>query len=515
MMKIEENKHLKSFRQNVKKSTHGTKFLWLLAYLYMVLPCIIFIIGWLGLRYAIPITIVLVICLYSIFRELPVMWVPEWNLDNIVRVLVIILTVMVWVYFSGIGKYVFQNADHSARNILFDILVEHEWPVINYDILPENRGAGATALIYYIGFWLPSAVIGKVFGLEVGYEFQYFWAVLGILLFYYFICERMKKICIWPLLVFVFFSGLDIVGQYLVGTNLFTMENDMHLEWWISSYQYSSMTTQLFWVFNQAIPAWLSTIMIFVQKNNRSVVFILACCMIQGTFPFVGLLLLTVFFIVMRRDKKKEERKISSYVYNVMKGVCTIQNIVGGGIIGLISFGYLSGNKSGGYIMQSMEKTPYLENSLFKWIVFLSLEVGVYFIILYKYNKKNILYYVSLAALCVIPVIRVGNSADFCMRVSIPFLIIIYIYVVDALQKSWKEKDKIILSALFVTLLIGSMTPVHEFARTVKNTVASLNEGKEPEISIENEGDMRREILNSGNFSGVIDENWFYKYFVK
>ena len=502
---------------NRRKNGKGTKCIWILSYLYLTVPCMIFIIGWLGLRYSIPMTILIIFCMYKIFQDLPETWVPEWNQDNIVKAIVILFIIGVWVYFSGVGKYVFQNEDHGVRNVLFNILVENEWPVINYDILPKNEGAGATALIYYIGFWLPAAIVGKAFGLEAGYAFQAFWAILGIVLFYYFICSRMKKICIWPLIVFVFFSGWDIVGQYLIGTNLFTMENDLHLEWWISSYQYSSITTQLFWVFNQAVPAWLCTIMLYLQKNNRSAIFILACCMIQGTFPFVGLFALTCFWIFTRVEwiENKESSRIKNYIRSIMKGTCTIQNIVGGGIIGLVSFGYLIGNKSGGVIMKAVEEKPYLANSLFKLIVFVILEVGIYFIILYKYNKKNMLYYVSLAALCVIPLVRVGSSADFCMRVSIPFLIILYIYVIDALQKSWTKKDKILWMALFGTLLIGSVTPVHEFTRTVKNTVASLNEGRAPEILNEDEEEMKTKILNGENFSGVIDENRFYKYFVK
>ena len=138
-------------------------------------------------------------------------WIPELHKENLLKIVFIITVIGVWVYYSGIGRLVFQNTDHSARNAIFDILVQYDWPVINYevnlDIMP--KGTTATSLVYYIGFWLPAAVVGKIFGLEAGYGFQIFWAILGITLVYYLLCERYKKLLMWPLLILIFFSGLD------------------------------------------------------------------------------------------------------------------------------------------------------------------------------------------------------------------------------------------------------------------------------------------------------------------
>lgn len=43
-----------------------------------------------------------------------------------------------------------------------------------------EEGYQMRGLIYYIGYWLPAAVVGKVFGLTAGYYFQYVWAIIGI-----------------------------------------------------------------------------------------------------------------------------------------------------------------------------------------------------------------------------------------------------------------------------------------------------------------------------------------------
>ena len=317
-----------------------------LFYLYILLPFLIFSAGWLKLYYAIPIVLILLFCYWKVCKDTPELWLPDITRDNIMRILFIFGVIAIWIYMSGVGKFVYQNNDHPVRNTLFNILVEYDWPVINYDILPEKAEQfDAMALIYYIGYWLPSALVGKVFGLRAGYYAQAVWTVLGIALVYYFICVKAKKIVIWPLWIFIFFSGLDIVGVFLTNADIASYESIWHAEWWSIPYEYSSMTTQLFWVFNQAIPAWICTMLVYMQKNNRNLVFILACCMLSSTFPFVGLLLIVAFLCFTRKysglerfSMSKKTVKIKEYFKCLIKDTCTVQNVIGGGIIGIISF---------------------------------------------------------------------------------------------------------------------------------------------------------------------------------
>lgn len=495
---------------------------WGIAYGYILLPFIIFLLGWTKIYIALPVTLILCYCYFNVCKESPELWVPVWNRENILKVVFILGIIAVWVYYSGIGKFVFQNTDHAIRNGIFNILVEYQWPVINYKILPEYNpvleGANATGLIYYIGFWLPSALVGKIMGLRVGYYFQAVWAVLGIALVYYMICAMFKKITIWPLFVLIFFSGLDIIGIFLTGINPMDYGSKMHLEWWGTPYQYSSMTTQLFWVFNQSVPAWLCTMLVYVQKNNRNLVFILACSMLTSTLPFVGLLMLVCFFCLSRIFKKSNKDKeknmgirIREYSYCLIKETCTVQNIIGGGIIGIGSFLYLMNNSSASVIMGENTRGPEFDNSIAKFIVFLILEIGVYGVLIYKYHKEDKLFYFIMFCLCIIPPIKVGYSVDFCMRASIPALFLLMILVIKTLADSWKKKDYKVFVGLLLILAIGSYTPICEFKRTFTETFQRIKEGARV---FEEDSDVI-EILNSPNFSGDIDESIFYKYFVR
>ena len=107
-----------------------------------------------------------------------------------------------------------------------------------------ETGMTTKGLIYYIGFWMPAAAVGKLFGLTTGYCFQAVWAVIGIFLVYMLISSILKEIKIWPLLVMIFFSGMDILGYFLVNGGFENLHPADHLEWWCN-FQFSSMTTAI------------------------------------------------------------------------------------------------------------------------------------------------------------------------------------------------------------------------------------------------------------------------------
>lgn len=498
----------------------GHKFFWIISYSYILLPFLIFLLGWVKLCIALPVTVILCYMVYKICKEAPTIWMPEWDKENIIKIIFVVGIIAIWVYYSGIGKFVFQNTDHGIRNGIFNLLVERQWPIVNSELMEGSdfalKGVNRTGLIYYIGFWLPSALVGKIFGLHEGYCAQALWAVMGIVLVYCLICDVMKKIVVWPLFVMIFFSGLDAVGIFLTGVNPMIFASKMHLEWWGTPYQYSSMTTQLFWVFNQAIPAWVCTMLVYIQKDNRNMIFILACSMLTSTFPFVGLLLLVCFLCFSRKYEKSDVsesvgERIKRHINCIMKDTVTLQNVLGGGIVGIMTFLYLRSNSSGNVIMKENTKGAEFDNSLAKLVVFLILEVGVYAVLLYKYNRENKMFYFVVLCLCVIPPIKVGYSIDFCMRASIPALFILMLLVIRTIDEAWKRRDYRVFIGVLSVLVIGSLTPICEVERTLSETFRRIKVG---EVVAEEDHDMV-EILNNPNFSGDIDDSFFYKYFVR
>lgn len=112
----------------------------LLAYGYLFLPFLLFAGGWLKWYVAAPVIAALLYVFYRMARGAPALWSPVWNRRAVWKLLAILCVIAVWVFFSGIGKFTFQNEDHNTRNVMFDMLVEGDWPLV-YENPRQNTTA--------------------------------------------------------------------------------------------------------------------------------------------------------------------------------------------------------------------------------------------------------------------------------------------------------------------------------------------------------------------------------------
>ena len=208
-------------------------------YFYIILPILIFFIGWCNSLTAVTGVICILISSFFLYKNTPKIWFPSTKKEIILLGSIFVIS-LIWVYSSGIGALVFQNFDHNCRNPIFELMVNQNWPVES-----SNRLA---ILTYYIGFWLPPAVVGKIFhSTQIGYYAQVLWASIGVFLFFYYVLATLKKKTLWPVILFIFFSGLDIIGEFLIHGGSRTFFNPVsHLEWWYPGMQFSSFTTQLY-----------------------------------------------------------------------------------------------------------------------------------------------------------------------------------------------------------------------------------------------------------------------------
>lgn len=483
------------------KKRKANEYIHIIIYLYLALPTLIFLVGWLKWYWALLFGgLTAVSCVKAFIASMRDRdWMPkdEKKLEDadIKTYISALLLIMLWVYLSGIGGWCYQNRDHEVRNAIFRALVEYDWPVISHD--------GSRGLIYYIGFWLPAACIGKVFGLEAGYTAQVIWAVAGIFIVYFLIGIHRGKVDLWPVAFLIFFSGLDYVGAWILGEEeLIRLSLSTHLEWWAVDFQFTSMTAQLFWVFNQAIPAWVATIAVITQKNCKNTLFILGLTMLSSTIPFVGLIPIAIYLYIkcVMEDK------------NRWTEIFTFQNIVGVLIIGGCVFLYLIGNVSGSIIHRDNAALVVREPAAqwLRYLLFYFLEFGIYLYFICQYRKRDLRVYLLTAILLICPFIKVGNGHDFCMRASVPALFILMLMCMETLEIIRREGKKYLLLAYCVVLLLGSVTAFNEIRRSVKETYWRVTNGESvryPEIGIE------KELLRFGNFSGEIQGNIFYRYF--
>ena len=127
------------------------KKLKLISYLYLIIPIIIFVIGWTKVVFSIPITICLIVIFKLLCNQIKYRNENIIEFKKIIPIFIIILLICIT---SGLGGFFYQSSDWDARNAIFRDLVQQDWPVY-YE-------KSNSALTYYIGQWMVPSVFGKI-----------------------------------------------------------------------------------------------------------------------------------------------------------------------------------------------------------------------------------------------------------------------------------------------------------------------------------------------------------------
>lgn len=449
---------------------------------------------------------------------------------------------LIWTYLGGMNGYFFQSWDWAWRNAVYFDLIEYNWPVI----YPET----GSALVYYFGHWLPPAALAKGVtlltgsleaGMTAGRFLLWLWSCVGLTIIMLMLFHLLRVITckgrVFAVLLFVFFSGMDVVGAVGLG-NIGDLLNpavtnwqQFHLERWCHGYEFSSVTTCVFWVFNQAIIPWMITLCFLEEEHPRNYVFYGTVCLLCGTLPCVGLAILMIAKAIVYCIRGTKAKKIKSS----LAAVFSLQNIlafvilfpvIAAFILSCNTARYVKGNSYIQYnpviavayaeeetaadnnasevdgeegeaetpeavksinqvttekksILKDIFSGNYLNIKLF---TFLFLEVGCFMILIWCDYKKDYLFYVIGLGFLFIPYFHIGESNDFCMRVTIPGLLILMVYAGKYLLKNFPTRlnreqhtakcgriRQATAVMLAICLMVGSATPIVEMFRGVYN----------------------------------------------
>jgi len=420
---------------------------------YLVLPFIIFCLGWLRLPVALPVVAIVLWASWQLLKQDPEAQSPIFSSRSFFTLLLITGT---WVFLSGVGGYAFQNWDHNWRNAVLRDLVTYSWPVVYAS--PE-RGP-ITMLVYYVGYWLPAALAGRLFGWNFASLALFLWTWLGILLTVSHLNLKLKTSLLKTMLLLIFFSGLDMLGTLFFANEYPTLWPPIqHLEIWAGNLQYSAFTTQLFWVFNQAVPAWLCIVIILdsdnLQTGNQSKLvkktFIWSLSFFFAPLASIGLL----FYLGIDWFEQIQE-----IIRDRFKGI-RFDVLVAGVIVLLISYLFFSSNTAA-------QERGFQSLALKDVLVFFLLEGGIFWLLLAPRYWRNPRWAVTGVLLFVAPFIQFGNGHDFVMRASIAPLFFLMIMVGETVFQ--KTASRILLFTFYLLLLLGSLTPLYEINRSVYRT---------------------------------------------
>ena len=414
----------------------------------------------------------------KIYKELSAENINLFTNENKKFWLIAFIILIFYCLLSGIGGFTAQPAELFARDPVYRDICRYEWPVI-YDLSKQNEAvkaisginSGSAALSYYIAYWFPPALISKIFSFdELGRNMTlWFWTFLGIFLTVYNLFRYFKKTSYAILLIFIFFSGLDIVGNlihyaFLAITKTkevpsFSLLFYDFIETWAAKYLYLSNITQFYRCLNQTVSGWLIVILFLQLRTNKNSLALSSLTFAYSSWAVFGIIPVALW------QAFKINKKI--------RDAFTIQNILVPLMILVIfgSFYIMSSGAQGKSFYFTIKNTK----DLCVYLLVVFLEIGVYILIMGKTAAKYDYYYLILIELILFPLYSFDDN--LIMRVTIVTLFIFMIFILKFLfeEDPALKTRKILLS---ITLVIGAWTAITELNRNTFFTIVHyLREG--------------------------------------
>ena len=517
-------------KRDAKTVTVPYPWLYASLVLFLTIPLFMFFLGYLRLTVGIPLTLIFGgIVLYAVsdcLNDPNGVKLSRQDTDLEVPVSYIIgfaITALAISFLSGVGEYIITIQDHPYRRAILRDLIDYDWPVIyNYSTQtnPEVReifgiASGERAFSYYFIYWMPAALIGKVFGFEAGNFAIFLWNSIGIFLSLLATSAVIKRFSRWVPFFYVFFAGLDIIpdAAYIMTQ----YEGWYWVEGWVPVMTYISNFRELCSVFNQMVPCFMIVALLLMSFNTRSmgltagILFCYSPWAVFGILPVVGAILFS---------KKHRTEKTSAKVMNILSPVNIASAIL---LLAIFGSYYMSNAGATSYRGFAWEFFVYKYMFFPAYLLFISMEVLPFFIILYKDKKKDPVFWASIIILLIIPIYQVTGMNDLCMRGSMPALFVLCIYMSDKIsdvmdvkntpttKKGWLKSAAIMLTVILMMFpasfnlftIIGSEVTGD---RNDKEDIGSFGNIRDPQYA---------ETIQEQFFAKDFEDSFFYRYLAK
>ena len=450
----------------------GYRLLETVSLIYASLPCLLFMLGWLKPVFALPLAAVLSAGVFFSVRQSGQM--PDSTAGpgddppngsqtaRVFRYLLIALMVAFVVAYSGIGGYSFQISDYSKHNAFFRDLIENSWPLGYQQTGPDNKPG---TLNTYFGYYLPPAAVGRVVGWTAAQHFSYVWATLGVFLTVLWFLRFVGRPSPLYALLFLFFGGLDILGQVVtIGWPLDGSTGE--LDGWIVAFavgkghevmndvfsMFCSNLTVLGGGQHHLLPVWICMFMLLhdaVQRRSaHRLLFLWALTPLNSAFFAVGMAPYVLLSLYETRLKK----------------VVSFPNLVAAPLLLLVSGLYLTSN-NGAFVRGWLWEFQDIRRSWPHLLLCYVVEFGLYVLccpLLRQPSNKSwrIWWYTSIGCMLLLPWYRIGQYCDFTTKAALASLLVFQACLAVALRTARVQKDMASVKALVCLLFLGSFAAI-------------------------------------------------------
>jgi hypothetical protein len=424
---------------------------------FLILPNVIFAFGWLKLGLALVVVAVAVTCVRDIWRRSKT---DAPRLSAWACCFVLALAAF-WTCAGGIGELNAQTSDYIKHNLVFHDLIVENWPVVY-----ARADLGDPLLCYYLAYYLPPSLLGKVFGLQHAAAFSLAWGLLGVTLAFAWVCRLGRPRGPVVLALFTLVDGFCwLPGLYPLAQKLGLLPGAANGEWWHSNYfverfwsfggpytklQFQCEPSLLVWTPQHALGAWLGTACVLhcvlERQPPRHVLLVNAAVFLWSPFVGVGLLPFTAAACL------RQPRQMWSG-----------PNVVGGlalaAPVGLYFQAHLPQQYSGLLFSTFSGVTDGL-----KYLLFLVLAVGIFWAALRLIHRRYgvpsqtqwQLFSLACAVLVTVTLVYVGRHNDWVMRASMPASFVFHLTLAASAVALWQRPAHRAAALAFALLLLIS-----------------------------------------------------------
>lgn len=488
---------------------------------YLSLPVGAFLLGWLRPWWGALTTAALgagVIVLARRFREAGTASGDDPPVRVATLAMAVVVVAMV-VALNGPGGFGVQTSDWAKHNAILKDLIEQPWPVA------YATGRGDVGLTYYVAYYLPAALVGKLAGWRVANVALFVWTTLGCTLAMLWLVV-LSRAPVWRSAgVFVLFSGLDVIGAAAWSSRWTTGSwiSDFDAEWWAGHWTYPANVTLIAYAPHQAIGGWLLTGLLVdgLRRYPARFPYLLAGSLGLLWSPFVAVGLLGCAGLARLADPGRRQ---------VFRASLPDAACVAGLSTGLVLALYFLSRYwpvdlpepyyppphrlAAAGLAFLPTRLPWREFAA-DYVVFVLLEFLVLAVVLGAIFRgipaDRRLLPAAAVPLLLLPFLSYGEYNDLVMRVSIPALFVLQLLAVRAPDVPGRPALR---AALAAVLVVGAVYPVNMLRLSAGRIVGrgalvrTPPEARVPDL-FEQQLAMRKRYFFLGQYVGALDAPFF------
>ena len=468
------------FRSPARDSAEELPLVHRLAIVYLMLPVVIWLVGWHQWWLGIPVSIVVAVAL------LPAL-VGPWRVSPRPTAVLVLLVALGWVMSTAAGGvFDVHNFDWIKHRAIFLDLSRGAWPVhLPYwasslgTFFPGEVELTGDLLRYYLAYYLTPGMVGSWFGAAALNWAVPLWTWCGAALVLLLFTRDFKG---WKVLaaaaVFVFFSGMDIVSVIavkgwqwlefrvsLAGWPALYLGTDF-LEWdrfWNVKVQFLSHMTDLMWVPQHFIPGAIYALLLVQLNRHRRFLavsgVVVGVSLLWSPFVAVGLLPFVVVLIIQ----------------NGVRPFLPWQNLVVAPLLTLLMLAYLTSDTGDipHFWLWEFAGWPNVLRGLPLLYVTEFLALAALLVLLRPRLRREPFFVAAVGTMLLLPLYYFGLHNDLVMRGLIPALALLCFYCAHALsgrppsdgRAGGSIRDKALAGVVVAVLVVGALGPFINLAR--------------------------------------------------